>query len=171
MQTRTTWLIGTSLLIALFVMVFTTYGGGWGGVRATGGSLTVSGTGYGLGQVDEAKIVAELSGYIVCVNHGTNVAPGQNSFTTVVEKSQTVTVRNGRFDFNFYFSDAELGLPTDAVVAGCPNANWAVEYLHDQLNFTLQEVEDGVAVNRTAASFSCSMNPPALEGDYACSQQ
>lgn len=169
-------LLLTLFAASIFVTVFVAYTGGWGGVRATGGSLHVSGEGYGLGQVDQAQINARLDGYLICVNHGTNIAPGQNSYTTILEQTQNVTVRNGKFSFNFDFTDDDLGLaPSDWEAAGCPNPNWTVDYLHDRLEFTLHEIEqakDGsfIVVERTAASFSCVMNPPALSGEYVCTQ-
>ena len=165
------WFLLCILVLGLFAGVVVTHGGGWGGVSAKGGSLHVQGEGFGLGQVDEAQIEATLTGYLVCTNHGTNTAPGQNSFTTTLEQSQNVTVRNGRFSFSFDFTDADFGFAsTDWEAAGCPNANWTVDYLHQYLTFTLHEIENGVAVDRTAATFSCVMNPPALSGDYVCTQ-
>ena|GEM_PF-5520305 len=164
-------LLVIACIIGIFVTVSVAYPGGWGGVRATGGSLRVQGEGFGLGKVDFAQIDATLSGYLVCVNNGTNTAPGQNAFTTVLQQSQAVTVRNGKFSFDFFFSDSDLGFsPTDWQAAGCPNSNWIVDYLHDRLEFTLHETEDGIAVERTAATFSCVMNPPALSGQYVCTQ-
>jgi hypothetical protein len=166
------WLLGALLFGSLFVLVFAAYGGGWGGVRATGGSLTVTGEGYGLGQVDEAQITAQLSGYIICINNGSNYAPGQNSYSTTLTQSQRVNVRNGRFSFTFHFSDEDiLGDQATWEGAGCPNSNWTVDYLHNLLTFTLNEVEDGVVVNKTAASFRCEINPPAASGEYVCTQQ
>ncbi len=158
------------IMACLFAITAATFAGGWGGIRVTGGSLRVEGQGYGLGQVDQARITATLSGFIVCTNNGGNIAPGQNRYTTTVSQNQAVTVRNGKFNFNFFFSDADLGLATtDWQAAGCPNANWTVDYLHDRLTFTLNEIEGGVVIARTAATYSCVMNPPALNGTYVCS--
>ncbi len=157
----------------IFVTVFVAYTGGWGGVRATGGSLHVEGYGYGVGKANAAQISAHLTGDIVCVNNGTNTAPGQVAYSTdLPTKTAIFEGKNGKFFFQFDWTDAELGFsPSDWQTWGCPNSNWTVDYLHHFLTFTLKAVEsDGTVNDKVTASFTCEMNPPALSGEYTCSQ-
>lgn len=158
--------------VALLISVAAVYGGGWLPSVVIGDSLTVAGEGYGLGKVDQASIEATLQGSLVCVNKGGNTAPGQNRFEVTLNATQDVVVRNGKFSFSFFFPDEALGFsPSDPRAAGCPNGNWSVDYMHDRLTFTLREIENGVPVARTAATYNCIMSPPALSGSYVCSPQ
>jgi hypothetical protein len=168
----------TLLVVSILATVLVAYSGGWGGVSATGGSIHVEGYGYGVGQADTAQISATVTGYIVCTNNGMNIAPGQTYTKSLPTLTDRFEGSNGKFFFHFDWEHqlpgdppAEGQPPTDSTAWGCPNSNWTVDYLHHYLTFTLKAVEDDGTVNdKITATFSCVMEPPALSGEYECTQ-
>lgn len=158
------------IAVALFSLVFVSYGGGWSG-GASRGSLDVSVTGWGLGKLTAVRVAAKMAGYAICQNNGENFAPGLKLVTIDAPEKQTdqLTDRNGKVSAFFEWSNEELFSNITWDQAGCPNANWTVsDMLSSELWITVWELEDGTPIERTRGEAYCTMNPPSNHGDFVC---
>ncbi len=96
--------------------------------KSTSTGLTVSWKAAGLDELPTSAFLTadQVNAQYVCVNHGTNIAPGQPLvFQAVTGPVQNITPHNGQITFTVTIPPPPT--PNPAVV--CPNRNWSVSLL------------------------------------------